>query len=71
MHHVVPRHCIVVSGFWMQVPVMDTVGCGDSFAAAIALGYTRGQSTDATLALANAVGAATAMSRGVCLLWSG
>lgn len=48
----------------LKVPVVDTVGCGDSFAAAIALGYTRGQSTDATLALANAVGAATAMSRG-------
>lgn len=47
-----------------QVPVVDTVGCGDSFAAAVALGFTRGQSPEATLALANAVGAATAMGRG-------
>jgi bifunctional ADP-heptose synthase (sugar kinase/adenylyltransferase) len=47
-----------------QVDVQDTVGCGDSFAAAIVLGYTRGLDVNATLALANAVGAATAMGRG-------
>jgi len=46
------------------VPVQDTVGCGDSFAAAVALGFTRGHGPEATLALANAVGAATAMGRG-------
>lgn len=46
------------------MPVVDTVGCGDSFAAGVALGFTRGHSPEATLALANAVGAATAMGRG-------
>lgn len=44
--------------------VKDTVGCGDSFAAAIVLGYTRGVPVATTLALANAVGAATAMGCG-------
>ena len=29
----------------LQVPVKDTVGCGDSCAAAIVLGYTRGHDT--------------------------
>ena len=43
----------------MQVPVSDTVGCGDSFAAAIVLGYVRHYDIPATLALANAVGAGT------------
>lgn len=66
--HCIALFLIIADGILMQVPVTDTVGCGDSFAAAIALGYTRGRSTDATLALANAVGAATAMSRGVLLL---
>eukprot|EP00250_Pteridium_aquilinum_P016743 c23270_g1_i1 orf=701-2221(+) len=47
-----------------KVDVKDTVGCGDSFAAAIALGYTRGLPIVSTLALANAVGAATAMGCG-------
>lgn len=64
-----------------KVPVSDTVGCGDSFASAVALGYndfhnTRGvhknnnnnrgvhPSLRCTLALANAVGAATAMGEG-------
>jgi len=46
------------------VPVGDTVGCGDSFAAAIVLGYIRGYNIPATMALANAVGAATAMGTG-------
>lgn len=46
------------------VDVKDTVGCGDSFAAAITLGYTRGLPILSTLALANAVGAATAMGCG-------
>lgn len=48
----------------MQVPVSDTVGCGDSFAAAIVLGYVKGYDVPATMALANAVGAATAMGTG-------
>lgn len=47
-----------------KVDVKDTVGCGDSFAAAIALGYNRGLPVASTLALANAVGAATAMGCG-------
>ncbi len=46
------------------MPVGDTVGCGDSFAAAIVLGYIRGYNIPATMALANAVGAATAMGTG-------
>ena len=48
----------------LQVAVSDTVGCGDSFAAAIVMGYTRGHDIDVTLALANAVGAATATGVG-------
>jgi sugar/nucleoside kinase (ribokinase family) len=48
----------------VPVDVTDTVGCGDSFAAAAVLGFTRGACPEETLALANAVGAATAMGRG-------
>ena len=40
------------------------MGCGDSFAAAVVLGFTRGHSIPAVMALANAVGAATAMGQG-------
>lgn len=47
-----------------QVDVQDTVGCGDSFAAAVVLGFTRGHRIPPLLALANAVGAATAMGSG-------
>ncbi|GFH11539.1 ribokinase [Haematococcus lacustris] len=47
-----------------MVPVKDTVGCGDSFAAAIVWGYIHGHPVGTTLALANAVGAATAMGQG-------
>lgn len=47
-----------------QVDVQDTVGCGDSFAAAIAMGFCRTHDVRATLLLANAVGAATATGRG-------
>lgn len=47
-----------------QVDVADTVGCGDSFAAAVVLGYTRGHRIPPLLALANAIGAATAMGSG-------
>jgi len=48
----------------LAVRALDTVGCGDSFAAAVALGRARGAGLAATLTLANAVGAATAMGRG-------
>jgi hypothetical protein len=48
----------------VQVEVKDTVGCGDSFAAAIAMGFCRTHDVRATLLLANAVGAATATGRG-------
>lgn len=51
-----------------KVDVEDTVGCGDSFAAAISLGFwmcRRGEADiESTLALAGAVGAATAMGEG-------
>jgi len=53
---------LAVPGY--AVPVADTVGCGDSFASAVALGYCRGLGELPTLALANAVGAATATGRG-------
>jgi hypothetical protein len=48
----------------IKVDVQDTVGCGDSFASAIVLGFIRGYGINSTLALANAVGAATATGRG-------
>jgi hypothetical protein len=57
-------HCADCWSLLLQVDVQDTVGCGDSFAAAIALGYSRTHDVAATLLLANAVGAATAMGRG-------
>ncbi|KAF5830892.1 sugar/carbohydrate kinase [Dunaliella salina] len=47
-----------------KVAVQDTVGCGDSFASAVVLGYNNSLPIPLTLALANAVGAATAMGRG-------
>ncbi|KAF8394328.1 hypothetical protein HHK36_020536 [Tetracentron sinense] len=47
-----------------KVNVIDTVGCGDSYVAAIAFGYLHDVPTVNTLALANAVGAATAMGCG-------
>lgn len=56
--------CLVLLDCVVQVNVQDTVGCGDSFAAAITMGYCRTQDVRATLLLANAVGAATAMGRG-------
>lgn len=48
----------------LEVEINDTVGCGDSFGAAVVLGFIRGHSIETTLALANAVGAATAMRQG-------
>lgn len=53
---------LVTSGF--EVKVSDTVGCGDSFAAAAALGFIESYDLEGVLQLANAVGAATAMGRG-------
>ncbi|KAK9067574.1 hypothetical protein SSX86_011685 [Deinandra increscens subsp. villosa] len=47
-----------------KVDVMDTVGCGDSFVAAIAYGYIHNMPLVHTLTLANAVGAATATGCG-------
>ncbi|GIL62877.1 hypothetical protein Vafri_17089 [Volvox africanus] len=48
----------------VKVEVLDTVGCGDSFAAAVVMGFISGWPGDVTLALANAVGGATATGRG-------
>ncbi|KAK7345807.1 hypothetical protein VNO77_16418 [Canavalia gladiata] len=47
-----------------KVNVIDTVGCGDSFVAAIAYGFIHNMPMVNTLAIANAVGAATAMGCG-------
>ncbi|KAL5561775.1 hypothetical protein UlMin_031522 [Ulmus minor] len=47
-----------------KVNVVDTVGCGDSFVAAIAFGFINRLPMVNTLAIANAVGAATAMGCG-------
>lgn len=47
-----------------KVNVTDTVGCGDSFVAAVAFGFIHNMSTVNTLTIANAVGAATAMGCG-------
>ncbi|XP_014514473.1 fructokinase-1 [Vigna radiata var. radiata] len=47
-----------------KVNVIDTVGCGDSFVAAIAYGFIHNMPLVNTLAIANAVGAATAMGCG-------
>ncbi|XP_071738196.1 fructokinase-1 [Rutidosis leptorrhynchoides] len=47
-----------------QVNVIDTVGCGDSFVAAIAYGYIHDMPLVHTLTIANAVGAATATGCG-------
>lgn len=44
--------------------MIDTVGCGDSFVAAIAFGYIQRLPLVHTLTFANAVGAATAMGCG-------
>jgi hypothetical protein len=43
---------------------VDTVGCGDSFTAAIAFGFLHDLPAVSTLTLANAVGAATATGCG-------
>ena len=48
----------------VQVDVADTVGCGDSFTAAAALGWLAAVQLRTLLTLCNAVGAATATSVG-------
>ena len=53
-----------LSCFNKQVDVIDTVGCGDSFVAAIAFGFIHTMPLVYTLTIANAVGAATAMGCG-------
>lgn len=47
-----------------QVDVTDTVGCGDSFVAAVAFGFIHNLPLVHTLTVANAVGAATATGCG-------
>ncbi|GFZ19769.1 pfkB-like carbohydrate kinase family protein [Actinidia rufa] len=47
-----------------KVNVVDTVGCGDSFVAAIACGFIHNLSMVHALTIANAAGAATAMDCG-------
>ncbi|KAL6660162.1 hypothetical protein ACP70R_002285 [Stipagrostis hirtigluma subsp. patula] len=47
-----------------KITVVDTVGCGDSFTAAIAFGFLHNLPAVHTLTLANAVGAATATGCG-------
>ncbi|KAG8073586.1 hypothetical protein GUJ93_ZPchr0006g40829 [Zizania palustris] len=47
-----------------KIDVVDTVGCGDSFTAAIAFGFLQNLPPVSTLTLANAVGAATATGCG-------
>lgn len=47
-----------------NVPVVDTVGAGDSFAAALIAGWLRGGSLDDCAILANAMGGLTATRRG-------
>lgn len=56
--------CTTFTAEAYKVDVRDTVGCGDSFAAAVVMGYTKGHSVPTVMALANAVGAATAMGNG-------
>ncbi|KAK4732040.1 hypothetical protein R3W88_025028 [Solanum pinnatisectum] len=47
-----------------KVNIIDTVGCGDSFVAAVAFGFIHDLPLSYTLTLANAVGAATATGCG-------
>ncbi|GMH30837.1 hypothetical protein Nepgr_032680 [Nepenthes gracilis] len=47
-----------------KIKIVDTVGCGDSFVAAIAFGFVHKMPMAHTLVFANAVGAATAMGCG-------
>ncbi|GAB4830476.1 hypothetical protein Ancab_020189 [Ancistrocladus abbreviatus] len=47
-----------------KVKIIDTVGCGDSYVAAVVFGFVHKMPMVHTLAFANAVGAATAMGCG-------
>lgn len=49
---------------YLQMDTVDTVGCGNSYNGAIAFGYLHDMTEINTLALANAVGAATATGTG-------
>lgn len=59
---------ITMSGIYcapsFKVNVIDTVGCGDSFVAAVAFGFVHNIPMIHTLTIANAVGAATATGCG-------
>ncbi|KAJ4767524.1 5-dehydro-2-deoxygluconokinase 1 [Rhynchospora pubera] len=55
---------MVTSAPAFKVELVDTVGCGDSFTAAIAFGFLHNLPAAQTLMLANAVGAATATGCG-------
>ncbi|XP_077239221.1 pfkB-like carbohydrate kinase family protein isoform X2 [Tasmannia lanceolata] len=59
---ITPQSIACAPGF--KVNVVDTVGCGDSFTAAVAFGFLYNLPAVNTLALANAVGAATALGCG-------
>jgi sugar/nucleoside kinase (ribokinase family) len=56
------QRTIASAGF--NVPVVDTVGAGDSFAAAFIAGWLRGGSLDDCAILANAMGGLTTTRRG-------
>jgi sugar/nucleoside kinase (ribokinase family) len=56
------KELIHLPGF--KVPVVDTVGAGDSFAAAFIAGWLRGGTLRASATLANGMGALVATQRG-------
>jgi len=58
---------VVHPGF--KVPVVDTTGCGDAFAAALIVGYLQGQSLVQMAEDANRLGAFVAMHRGAVPVW--
>jgi 6-phosphofructokinase 2 len=57
-----PDRCIALPA--LPVPVVSTVGAGDSFLAGLVLGLARSQSAEEALRLAIATSAAAVMSRG-------
>ncbi|KAK9844317.1 hypothetical protein WJX74_000747 [Apatococcus lobatus] len=58
------QETILQPSFQVEAVHVDCVGCGDSMAAAIVLGFICQATPAATLTLANAVGASTAMRPG-------